>query len=125
MCSTDTNICLLPYPYPHPPTHPPTRSSSSPPSTPPVGDFGYADDRIKDYDQIWNQWQSQVEPLTSQKPYMVGPGNHEASCHSIGNVRVCCALLCVYVCVSGRPIASCLCLFRILYGTWVGDSDYF
>ncbi len=51
-----------------------------------MGDFGYADDRLKNYDQIWNQWQSQVEPLTSRKAYMVGPGNHEASCHSIGNV---------------------------------------
>lgn len=51
-----------------------------------VGDFSYADDRLpfKDYEEVWNSWQSEIEFLAATRPYMVNPGNHEASCHSVG-----------------------------------------
>lgn len=52
------------------------------------GDFGYADDRLseKDFESIWNSWANSVQPFAGVKPYMVTPGNHEAACHSFGDI---------------------------------------
>ena len=56
------------------------------------GDFGYADgwplkshgvknyDGIDAYQVILEQFYDQLAPIASRKPYMVGPGNHEAKC---------------------------------------------
>eukprot|EP01100_Stratorugosa_tubuloviscum_P007167 TRINITY_DN2_c0_g2_i1.p1 TRINITY_DN2_c0_g2~~TRINITY_DN2_c0_g2_i1.p1 ORF type:complete len:437 (-),score=195.07 TRINITY_DN2_c0_g2_i1:95-1405(-) len=50
-----------------------------------VGDISYADDHAQfTYEDIWNQYQTLIEPFTSVRPYMTCPGNHEATCHSIG-----------------------------------------
>ena len=35
------------------------------------------------YESILNQFFNEMTPLTSQKAYMVGPGNHESNCKSI------------------------------------------
>lgn len=54
-----------------------------------LGDFSYADDNLfhsNQYEAIWNKWANMIEPLSSQKPYMVLPGNHDASCRSIGSM---------------------------------------
>lgn len=62
-----------------------------------AGDIAYADywlkeeiqgylpnttiiDGIKVYESLLNQFYDEIAPLTSVKPYMVGPGNHEANC---------------------------------------------
>jgi len=53
-----------------------------------VGDFSYADDDFTDpdaYESIWNTWALSVEPITDRKAYMTSPGNHEASCRSVGS----------------------------------------
>ena len=52
-----------------------------------VGDFAYADDRLdsKKFEEVWDQWQASIEPVAATTPYMVVPGNHEASCHSFGD----------------------------------------
>ncbi|KAJ5902116.1 Metallo-dependent phosphatase [Penicillium taxi] len=41
-------------------------------------------DGYKVYESLLNQFYDQMEPITSQKPYMVGPGNHEANCDNGG-----------------------------------------
>ena len=63
----------------------------------PAGDIAYADywlkeeiqgylpnttiaDGYKVYEALLNQFYDEITPLTSIKPYMVGPGNHEANC---------------------------------------------
>lgn len=64
------------------------------------GDFAYADDWIEDptnyldpqnaYTAIIEQFYTQLEPITSNKPYMVSPGNHEANCQEIPFTRALC-----------------------------------
>lgn len=63
----------------------------------PAGDIAYADywlkeeiqgflpnttiaDGAKVYESLLNQYYDEMTPITSKKPYMVGPGNHEANC---------------------------------------------
>ena len=46
-----------------------------------AGDISYADNVPgEDYDLVWDRFMDMVEPLASRVPYMVTPGNHEASC---------------------------------------------
>jgi hypothetical protein len=62
-----------------------------------AGDIAYADywlkeeiqgflpnttiaDGYKVYESLLNQFYDEMTPITSRKPYMVGPGNHEANC---------------------------------------------
>lgn len=62
-----------------------------------AGDIAYADYWLKEeiqghipntsvadgfqvYESLLNQFYDEMTPITSQKPYMVGPGNHEANC---------------------------------------------
>ncbi|KAM7220829.1 acid phosphatase [Rhypophila decipiens] len=57
------------------------------------GDIGYADDWIltprnwfdgKDgYQAITEEFYNQLAPISSRKPYIVSPGNHEAACQEI------------------------------------------
>lgn len=57
------------------------------------GDFAYADDWYENpndllagpdsYEAILEQFYDQLSPVSSSKAYMVGPGNHEASCNEI------------------------------------------
>lgn len=57
------------------------------------GDYGYADDWYlkpknlfhgKDaYQAILEQFYDQLAPISGRKPYMAGPGNHEAACTEI------------------------------------------
>ncbi|KAI0390297.1 Metallo-dependent phosphatase [Xylariaceae sp. FL0594] len=57
------------------------------------GDLGYADDWLlkgknlfdgKDaYAAILENFFGQLAPISARKPYMVGPGNHEASCQEV------------------------------------------
>ena len=65
------------------------------------GDFSYADDWIqhpienflnaKDaYTAINERFYSQLSPVTAVKPYMVSPGNHEATCQEIPNTSGLC-----------------------------------
>ena len=37
-----------------------------------VGDFAYADDRLgtQTYEDVWNQWQEEVQPIAAHKAYM-------------------------------------------------------
>jgi len=52
-----------------------------------VGDFGYADDRPeREFETIWDEFMTRIEPFTSREAYMTCPGNHEASCHQFGSV---------------------------------------
>ncbi|KAK4540463.1 hypothetical protein LTR36_009209 [Oleoguttula mirabilis] len=65
------------------------------------GDIAYADYWLKEeiqgflpnttleegavvYERILNDFYDQMTPITSTKPYMVGPGNHEANCDNGG-----------------------------------------
>ena len=62
-----------------------------------AGDIAYADYWLKEevqgylpntsvadgfhvYESLLNQFFDEMTPITSQKPYMVGPGNHDANC---------------------------------------------
>jgi len=50
-----------------------------------IGDLSYADlyyerPKASSYEETWDEWQEMLDPLTSIKPFMVLPGNHEASC---------------------------------------------
>ncbi|SPQ27132.1 ffa39850-3af5-4b87-92ed-066b155dde47 [Thermothielavioides terrestris] len=71
-----------------------------------VGDIAYADSWLKEekgnyitpyntsdngaeYDKILNEFYDQVEGLSSIKPYMVGPGNHEANCDNGSDLDIC------------------------------------
>jgi hypothetical protein len=57
------------------------------------GDLGYADDWIEKgknlfdgtnaYAAILEQFYAQLAPIAARKPYMVGPGNHEAVCQEV------------------------------------------
>lgn len=52
-----------------------------------IGDLSYADDyylRSGDtYEGSWTEWQDEMEPITSLKPYMSLPGNHEVTCSEV------------------------------------------
>ncbi|CUM67331.1 uncharacterized protein PRCAT00005024001 [Priceomyces carsonii] len=64
------------------------------------GDLAYADYWLKEevqeylpldiskgyqvYEQILNAFYDEIQPVTSKRPYMVGPGNHEADCDNGG-----------------------------------------
>ncbi|KFY82131.1 hypothetical protein V500_10800 [Pseudogymnoascus sp. VKM F-4518 (FW-2643)] len=70
-----------------------------------VGDIAYADAWLKEekagyiplnktdggaeYDKILNQFYNQTEEISSIKPYMVGPGNHEANCDNGSDLTIC------------------------------------
>jgi len=57
-----------------------------------AGDVGYADDSYYHaldpcngefcYEAVYDKYMGWIENMTDNKPYMVGPGNHEAECHS-------------------------------------------
>jgi hypothetical protein len=55
-----------------------------------AGDVGYADDSFLHfgcatkfcYEDVWDQYMVEMEPLVSHIPYMTLPGNHEVECHS-------------------------------------------
>lgn len=57
------------------------------------GDFAYADDWFETpsnlldgknaYEAILENFYGQLAPITSRKPYMVSPGNHEAACQEV------------------------------------------
>lgn len=57
------------------------------------GDFAYADDWIEDplnfvraknaYTAIIETFYEQLAPVSARKPYMVSPGNHEATCQEV------------------------------------------
>lgn len=63
------------------------------------GDLAYADDWIlhptnllssKDaYQSILEQFYTQLAPISGRKPYMVSPGNHEATCVEAGGGKGC------------------------------------
>lgn len=33
------------------------------------------------YEEVWDQFMNEMEPIVSSVPYMTAPGNHEAECH--------------------------------------------
>ncbi|KAH7884196.1 Metallo-dependent phosphatase-like protein [Phlebopus sp. FC_14] len=43
---------------------------------------------VDGYNSLLEQYYDQMTPLTSSKPYMVGPGNHEANCDNGGTTDV-------------------------------------
>jgi len=49
-----------------------------------VGDLGYADDYIlylSNYEQVYSDFMDEIENISSTYPFMVLPGNHEATCN--------------------------------------------
>ncbi|CAI6339415.1 unnamed protein product [Periconia digitata] len=64
------------------------------------GDFGYADDWFlkpknilhgtNAYSAILESFYNQLSPITSRKPYMASPGNHEATCGEIPALSLLC-----------------------------------
>ncbi|KIN08412.1 hypothetical protein OIDMADRAFT_187792 [Oidiodendron maius Zn] len=73
-----------------------------------VGDIAYADAWLKEekggyitplntsdngavYDRILNDFYNEVEEISSDTPYMVSPGNHEANCDNGSNLTICVA----------------------------------
>ena len=71
-----------------------------------VGDLAYADAWLKEekagyitplnttdhgavYDRILNEFYDEIEELSKTKPYMVGPGNHEANCDNGSDLSIC------------------------------------
>ncbi|KAK9490467.1 Metallo-dependent phosphatase-like protein [Lipomyces doorenjongii] len=71
-----------------------------------VGDIAYADAWLKEekagyispvnktdggaeYDKILNEFYGQVAQISSIRPYMVGPGNHEANCDNGSELDIC------------------------------------
>ncbi|KAK7736983.1 hypothetical protein SLS53_006738 [Cytospora paraplurivora] len=60
------------------------------------GDFAYADDWFlkidnwldghKAYEAILEEFYNQLSPISSRKPYMASPGNHEADCEELGTL---------------------------------------
>ncbi|KAI1167355.1 Metallo-dependent phosphatase-like protein [Nemania serpens] len=65
------------------------------------GDLGYADDWLLKsknlfdgedaYAAIVEQFYGQLAPISGRKPYMVGPGNHEANCEEVPYTQFLCA----------------------------------
>jgi hypothetical protein len=51
-----------------------------------AGDLTYADDRISDYQGLYNEFMDKMEGIMPHKAYMLTPGNHDADCHSIGDI---------------------------------------
>jgi len=49
-----------------------------------MGDISYANDHSQQYEETWNEWFTDMEPITSTIPYMVVPGNHESVCKAFG-----------------------------------------
>jgi hypothetical protein len=53
-----------------------------------VQDIGYADDAFLhtpfsfEYENVYNNYMNWMQNITSQKAFMVLPGNHESECHS-------------------------------------------
>lgn len=53
------------------------------------GDISYADDAFLHkgcmfsfcYEETWDQFMEEMQPVVSQVPYMTAPGNHEVECH--------------------------------------------
>jgi len=43
----------------------------------------------EEYDKILNEFYDEIEPITRDVPYMVGPGNHEANCDNGANLTLC------------------------------------
>jgi len=55
-----------------------------------IGDLAYADDESRSkYEEIWNLWQSEMQPIAAYKPYMTLPGNHDIDCNSVSGVIGC------------------------------------
>eukprot|EP00494_Astrolonche_serrata_P024556 UN24815 len=55
-----------------------------------LGDISYADDydlfgKNPDYVTNWAKFSTMVSNITSSKPYMVCPGNHDVTCHTYGD----------------------------------------
>ncbi len=56
-----------------------------------IGDISYADDRGSeldsnpDYESIYDEFLGMVEDFSNNRPYMVCPGNHDVSCHSVSD----------------------------------------
>ncbi|KAK9350879.1 Metallo-dependent phosphatase-like protein [Lipomyces doorenjongii] len=42
------------------------------------------DEGYKVYNKLLNTYYDELQPITAEKPYMVGPGNHEANCDNAG-----------------------------------------
>ncbi|KAK9483817.1 Metallo-dependent phosphatase-like protein [Lipomyces starkeyi] len=42
------------------------------------------DEGYKVYNNLLNTYYDELQPITAEKPYMVGPGNHEANCDNAG-----------------------------------------
>jgi hypothetical protein len=50
-----------------------------------IGDMSYADDYYAGYyEEVWNAWFTEMQPIMTTKPYQVCPGNHEYSCEHEG-----------------------------------------
>jgi predicted phosphodiesterase len=50
-----------------------------------IGDMSYADDYSAGfYEEVWNGWFAEMQPIMTNKFYMVCPGNHEYSCEHDG-----------------------------------------
>lgn len=58
-----------------------------------VGDIGYGDDHAmklepssgRAYEAVYDLFQAKIEAVASAAPYMVCPGNHDVSCHVLGD----------------------------------------
>jgi hypothetical protein len=55
-----------------------------------IGDISYADDKSEIgnnpyYESTYNKFQESVSLFSNNRPYMVCPGNHDISCHSISD----------------------------------------
>jgi len=49
-----------------------------------LGDIGYADDYYlyeSNYEQVYSEFMNNIENISSNRPWMVLPGNHEATCN--------------------------------------------
>lgn len=88
-----------------------------------AGDIAYADywlkeeiqgylpnttisDGYKVYESLLNHYYDEITPLTSVKPYMVGPGNHEANCTFPPNTSLVCMLNFCQVTMAVQPIRA-------------------
>ena len=49
-----------------------------------IGDISYADDHLEAYESTWDVYMNHIgNKISSAKPYMVLPGNHEATCTEV------------------------------------------
>ena len=57
-----------------------------------IGDISYADDRgyeignNPEYEDVYDSFLSAVNIFSNNRPYMVAPGNHDISCHSVSDI---------------------------------------